>query len=200
MTSSSQAADLSPAQLALLDTTERLVYAGGIHATGVDAIVKESGVVRKTLYRHYPNKEALVEAALLRRDERWMQWFIAATSTRDDPVERLQSCFDALRAWFASEGFHGCAFLNAAGEIGDPANSIRRVSQWHKLRLRDYLRELTAASGLPEPDSLADELLVLIDGAISVALVFGGTEAADTAARVACRLLAAPQPQPQPKL
>lgn len=188
--------DLSPAQLALLDTTERLVYAGGIHATGVDAIVRQSGVVRKTLYRHYPTKEALVEAALLRRDERWMQWFVASTSTGNDPLERLLSCFDALRTWFASDDFHGCAFLNAAGEIGDPTSSIRSVSQLHKRRLRDYLRELTAASGLPQPDELAEELLVLIDGAISVALVFGGTEAADTAARVARRLLALSQPKP----
>ncbi|UVA81938.1 TetR/AcrR family transcriptional regulator [Pandoraea commovens] len=190
MASSSQPADLSAPQLALLDTTERLVYAGGIHATGVDAIVRESGVVRKTLYRHYPTKEALVEAALLRRDERWMQWFVASTSQTNDPVERLQSCFDALRTWFASDGFHGCAFLNAAGEIGDPASGIRSVSKLHKQRLLDYLSELTTASGLPQPDALAGELLILIDGAISVALVFGGTEAADTAARVARRLLA----------
>ncbi|MGR9577931.1 TetR/AcrR family transcriptional regulator [Pandoraea sputorum] len=190
MALSSQLADLSAPQLALLDTTERLVYAGGIHATGVDAIVKESGVVRKTLYRHYPTKEALVEAALLRRDERWMQWFVGATSKSDDPLDRLQSCFDALRTWFASDGFHGCAFLNAAGEIGDPASSIRSVSKLHKQRLLDYLSELTTASGLPQPDALAEELLILIDGAISVALVFGGTEAADTAARVARRLLA----------
>lgn len=190
MAFSSQPADLSAPQLALLDTTERLVYAGGIHATGVDAIVKASGVVRKTLYRHYPTKEALVEAALLRRDERWMQWFVASTSKSDDPLERLQSCFDALRTWFASKDFHGCAFLNAAGEIGDPASGIRSVSKLHKQRLRDYLNELTTASGLPQPDVLAEELLLLIDGAISVALVFGGTEAADTAARVARRLLA----------
>ena len=182
-------ANLSTAQRALLDTTERLVYAGGIHSTGVDAIVKESGVVRKTLYRHYPTKEALVEAALLRRDERWMTWFVAATSAHTNPVERLLSCFNALSDWFASDDFHGCAFLNAAGEIGDPTNSIRVVSQSHKHRLHAYLCELTTASGLPQPRELADELLVLIDGAISVALVFGGTSAADTAGRTARRLL-----------
>jgi AcrR family transcriptional regulator len=170
----------------------RLVYSGGIHATGMDAIVKASGIVRKTIYRYYPTKEALVEAALLQRDERWMRWFIDATSAHADPAARLLSCFEALRAWFGSGDFHGCAFLNAAGEIGDPDSRIRAVSRLHKRRLRDYLLELAAATGRPDPDELADQFLILIDGAISVALVRGGTRAADSAERLARQLLALP--------
>lgn len=64
----------------LLQATERLVYAGGIHATGMDLIVRTSGVARKQVYRLYSNKDALVAAALRARDERWMQWFVAASS------------------------------------------------------------------------------------------------------------------------
>ena len=63
----------------LLDAAEALIYAGGIHATGVDAIVKQSGTARKSFYTHFESKDALVAAALERRDERWMNWFIAGT-------------------------------------------------------------------------------------------------------------------------
>ncbi|MEA5126080.1 TetR/AcrR family transcriptional regulator [Xanthomonas floridensis] len=174
---------------ALLDATERLIYAGGIHATGMEAIVKASGVARKTLYRLYPTKDALVEAALLRRDERWMAWFEAATSHSADPVARLLSCFDALQDWFADSRFHGCAFLNAAGETGDPNHVIRLAARAHKQRLYAYLHSLVVATGRPDPDALAQQLLVLIDGAIAVALVFGGTDAATTAQHAARRLL-----------
>ena len=180
------------AQSALLDATERLVYSGGIHATSMDAIVKTSGVSRKAIYHQYSTKEALVEAALLRRDERWMQWFVNETSHSVDAVERLLSCFEALRSWFQSGSFHGCAFLNAAGEIGDTSNPIRAVSRLHKQRLRDYLLTLTTATASTNPDELADQFLVLIDGAISVALIFGDTQAADTAERMARQLLATP--------
>ncbi|MBT0667420.1 TetR/AcrR family transcriptional regulator [Novosphingobium profundi] len=181
--------DFLPAQRALLDATEHLIYTGGIHATGVDAIVRKSGIARKTLYRHYPTKEALVEAALRRRDDRWMAWFIAATSGYTDPRARLLSCFDALREWFASDGFHGCAFLNAAGEIGPATHPIRAVSRLHKRRLFEYVCTLTRETGLAQPDEIAEEFLVLIDGAISLALVFGDTHGADAAARSAQRLL-----------
>ncbi|MCC8537814.1 TetR/AcrR family transcriptional regulator [Xanthomonas axonopodis pv. poinsettiicola] len=174
---------------ALLDATERLIYAGGIHATGMEAIVKASGVARKTLYRLYPTKDALVEAALLRRDARWMAWFEAATSQSEDPVARLLSCFDALQGWFADSRFHGCAFLNAAGETGDPNHVIRMAARTHKQRLYAYLHGLVVATGRPDPDALAQQLLVLIDGAIAVALVFGGTDSATTAQHAARRLL-----------
>lgn len=91
--------------------TESLIYAGGINATGMDLIVKTSGVARKRIYKHYDTKEVLVAAALSARDERWMHWFIEATTRAPSPRDRVLSIFDALREWFASEGFRGCAFI-----------------------------------------------------------------------------------------
>lgn len=176
-------------QQRLLQATEQLIYSGGIHATGIDLIVKTSGVARKSLYQHYPNKEALVAAALQARDERWMQWFIRATSTAASPQARLLSLFDALREWFASDGFRGCAFLNAAGEIGDDDSPILAVSREHKARLLAYVRELTRAAALPDPDEAALQWLVLIDGAIAVALVSRDPAIADSAQRAAAQLL-----------
>lgn len=175
-------------ELRLLQATEGLVYAGGINATGMDAIVKASGVARKSIYRLYPTKEALVAAALRARDERWMNWFIDGTG-EGTPGERLLAVFPLLRSWFASPDFHGCAFINAAGEIGDPDSEIRAVSLLHKQRLLAYLQELTAACGFTEPEEMAAQFLLLIDGATAVAMVTGQAEAADSAARTAQLLL-----------
>lgn len=175
----------------LLRATEHLIYQGGINATGMDLIVKTSGVARKSLYKHYPTKEALVAAALQARDERWMQWFITATTQAATPRARLLSIFDALREWFASDGFRGCAFINAAGEIGDPANPIREVARLHKARLLDHVRTLMQAADLPDPTETARQWLVLIDGAIAVALVTGDLSITDSAERAAAALLPA---------
>ncbi|CUJ85304.1 TetR/AcrR family transcriptional regulator [Achromobacter insuavis] len=173
----------------LLQATERLVYAGGIHATGMDLIVKTSGVARKRVYQYYPNKDALVAAALRARDERWMRWFIDATSRAATPRARLLSMFDALREWFASADFRGCAFLNAAGEIGDEASPVLAVAREHKARLLDHIRALVRAAALPESDEAAAQLLVLVDGAIAVALVSRDPAIADSARRAAATLL-----------
>ncbi|MDN7446373.1 TetR/AcrR family transcriptional regulator [Burkholderia multivorans] len=179
----------------LLDAAEALIYSGGIHATGVDAIVKRSGAARKSFYSHFESKEALVVAALERRDARWMRWFVDATLARGkSPRAQLLGMFDVLRDWFAQPGFHGCAFLNTSGEIADADDPVRVVAREHKARLLAFVRERLDAyadvAGIERRTlaRLARQWLVLIDGAIGVALVSGDAGAARDA-RAAAELL-----------
>lgn len=96
----------------------------------VDAIVKRFGAARKSFYSHFESKEALVVAALERRDERWMRWFVDATLARGkSPRAQLLGMFDVLHDWFAQPDFHGCAFLNASGEIADAEDPVRVVAR-----------------------------------------------------------------------
>ena len=185
----------------LLDAAEALIYAGGIHATGVDAIVRAAGAARKSFYTYFDSKDALVAAALSRRDERWMRWFVAGTLARGrTPQARLIGMFDVLREWFASDGFHGCAFLNAAGEIASPDDPVRVVARQHKERLLAFVREQSDAWALAVcadrrvAARLARQWLILIDGAIGVALVSGDADAALDARSAGRSLLASLAP------
>ncbi|AOJ64777.1 TetR family transcriptional regulator [Burkholderia ubonensis] len=180
----------------LLDAAEALIYSGGIHATGVDAIVKRSGAARKSFYSHFESKEALVVAALERRDERWMRWFVDATLARGKtPRTQLLGMFDVLRDWFLQPDFHGCAFLNASGEIADADDPVRIVARAHKARLLAFVRErldvLADDAGIERRTlaRVARQWLVLIDGAIGVALVSGDATAARDARATAELLL-----------
>jgi AcrR family transcriptional regulator len=180
----------------LLDAAEALIYAGGIHATGVDAIVKQSGTARKSFYAYFESKDALVAAALERRDERWMNWFIGGTQRRGKTArERLLGMFEVLREWFASDDFHGCAFLNAAGEIASAEAPIRIVARKHKERLLDFVRtECDAFASESSMDArraarLSRQWLLLLDGAIAVALVSGEADVALDAQKAAETLL-----------
>lgn len=175
----------------LLACVEKLIYESGIAATGMDHIVKVSGVARKTIYRYFPTKEALVEAALRQRDDRWMAWFEGASSSSMSLPMRIQAMFDALDTWFAAPDFRGCAFINAAGETGDVDDVIRQAASAHKSRLLRYLRHVADESRLPRTsaDELARQLLILIDGAITVALVTDDRAAARRAGRIAAALI-----------
>lgn len=185
-TATTCASDTIPA---LLAATERLIYAGGIHATGMDAIVKASGVARKTIYRHFGTKDELVAAALRQRDARWMAWFGARCRRAPTPAGQLLAAFDALAEWFATPDFRGCAFINAAGETGDPASPVRLVARRHKQALHDFLRQLAIEHGAADANAVARQWLILIDGAISVALVTGQLSAAIDAQAIAGALL-----------
>jgi len=173
----------------ILDVTEKLIYKSGIAATGMDLLVKTAGVSRKSIYRYFANKEELTVAALQRRDIRWMNWFRTAVDQAQTPAERLLNLFTVLKSWFDSEGFRGCAFINTSGETGDPQDPVRLVAKDHKQKLLDYVRELCTEYGAADPETLARQLLILIDGAITVALVMGDHSAADNAQCMARKLL-----------
>ena len=173
----------------ILDVTEKLIYKSGIAATGMDLLVKTAGVSRKSVYRYFANKDELVVAALQRRDQRWMHWYRGAVGQAQTPAERLLNLFTVLKSWFASDGFRGCAFINTSGETGDPHNPVRLLAKAHKHKLFEYARELCEAHGTPDPERQAAHLLILIDGAITVALVTGDSTAADNAQCMAKTLL-----------
>jgi AcrR family transcriptional regulator len=176
-------------RLKILDTAEALIYQNGIHATGMDLLVKTSGVARKSIYRHFENKDQVAAAALNARDVRWLNWFRQECDKAGSPEARILGMFTVLKGWFESEGYRGCAFINTAGEVGDSHDPIRRIAKHHKQKLLDYTLELTGQLNIAQPAVLAQQLLVLMEGAITVSRVMGDYDAADTARDVAQLLL-----------
>lgn len=176
----------------VLDAASDLFYAQGIRAVGIDTIIERSGVAKMTLYKHFPSKDALVEAWLRRRDDRWRAWFrarIEALATT--PRDRLLAAFDALGEWFTADDFRGCAFINTAVELSDPAHPARRVVLAHVGWIRGYLRELAEQAGFDDPMMLADQLLILIEGAIVSAVIWQSAVPAERAKLTARQTLAA---------
>ncbi len=173
----------------ILTSAEQLIYQNGIHAMGMDLLVKTSGVARKSIYRHFTSKEEVASAALSARDEQWMAWFRTASDQGKTPQDRILNMFTVLKSWFESDGFRGCAFINTAGETGNPDDAVRQIAKIHKQKLLDYVLELSKQTNVVHPDALARQLLILIEGAITASYVMGSGSAADDARDVAKILL-----------
>jgi AcrR family transcriptional regulator len=178
----------SGAREKILATATRLFYAHGINNVGVDLVVAESRVTKTTLYRHFPSKDALVAAFLQKMNDDWSAWLRARVArAADDPRKRLLAVFDALGEWFRTPSFRGCPFINTAAEVSDPKSPAAKAAWRFKRGFRDYLRELASDAGTGKPDRLADQLLLLADGAIVRAAMSGehGSAAVAKAAAVA---------------
>ena len=173
----------------LLQAAERLFYERGIRGVGMDEVRDASGLSLKRVYGYYPSKDRLVEAVLEARDRRWRGALAAHVAAVEDPVDRILAVFDWLGRWFAEPGFRGCAWINAAGEMGGTSPDIARLAQEHKRAVAEYLAGLVAEAGLPA--ALADHLMLLAEGAMSLAAIEGDAGAASRAAAAARVLLTA---------
>lgn len=176
----------------LIDTALRIFNRDGYHATGIDRVISESGVARMTLYNHFKSKDDLILAVLRRRDENFRNWLMRSVEKKaGTPAERLLVLFDALADWFNEKSFSGCMFINAAAEYSDPDSAIHRLSAEHKVLLCDYLKDLTESAGAENADTLADGLMLLMEGAIVMRYVAGRRDAAANARTAAAVLIEA---------
>lgn len=185
-----RAARTSDARQKLLETADRLFYAEGVRAVGIDRVIAEAGVAKMSLYNHFPSKDDLILAVLKYREERVTEFFRAgierhAKHTKD----KVRAFFAALKEWFRTPDFRGCAFQNAAVELADPTHPGTAFARDHKRRFGDFLAGLVEESLGKVAAKLAPAVNLLVEGAIVTAVVQGSPDAADTARDAALRLL-----------
>jgi AcrR family transcriptional regulator len=181
--------DMTPGAQRVLDAAGRLFYEQGIHATGMEAIADAAQVTKKTIYDRFGSKDALIEAYLRARSERWRAWLLASLEQAPpDPVERLLATFDALGSWLRREKRRGCGFVNARAELTDHHHPGRRVAEAEKAWLLELLTTLARSAPVSAPDELARELFMLHEGAV-VAFTMVGDDGATDAARDAAAAL-----------
>lgn len=175
----------------ILETAERLFYAEGIRAVGVDRIIAEAGVAKMTLYNHFPSKDDLILAALQHREatfmDRFTGWMNEAEKKRN--TTRLDAFFSALKRWFESPEFRGCAFINASVELADPAHPGAQFSTAHKVRFRELLKEILQETAGSAGAKQSDAIALLVEGAIVSAVMEQSARPADVAKEAAVRLV-----------
>lgn len=156
-------------------TRERLIEAGtdlfyqhGFQAMGLDRILDEVGITKTAFYKHFDSKDELIVAVLNHRDaidiEEWTRF--VASRAGDDPRGQLLAGFDQLHVWFQEPDFRGCMFQNAVTEFPSPSDPIHLAAEAHSVRLTKVLVGYARRAGAPDSGALAEQLMMLIRGAI----------------------------------
>ena len=107
----------------LVDTAMKLFCKYGFRATGIDTVLAESGVAKKTLYNHFKSKDELIIATLQKRDDDFMSAAregvaqLAPQQDGDPRMARVLALFDTIQGWAQGDDFHGCTFINASAEF-----------------------------------------------------------------------------------
>jgi AcrR family transcriptional regulator len=174
----------------ILDVASGLFYKHGLRNVGIDRIIDESGIARMTLYNHFKSKDLLIEEYLRRASTRWMKWYAGKIErASDDPRERVLAAFSVLDGWFRSRDFRGCSVTNAMVELADEAHPAAAVKGEYHESLRQLFAGLARNAGVEDQDELVEQLVVVLRGAMTTALVEGPQGVAACARRTAEVLL-----------
>jgi AcrR family transcriptional regulator len=152
----------------LIEAAGELFYKQGFQAVGLDQVLADVGITKTAFYKHFESKDELILAVLEERDKRDVAEAIAFMRTRggDDPRRQIVALFEQLAEWFAQPGFRGCLFMNAAAEFPSPNDPINRAARAHNEHLAAEIRLRVAAAGMPNPELITSQLMLVMTGAI----------------------------------
>ena len=85
----------------LVEQAFRLFYRQGVYAVGINKVLDESGIAKKTLYNHFASKEALVAATVSYRDSLFRQWLFGRMDAvaAGKPAQALRRITCRFRVW-----------------------------------------------------------------------------------------------------
>lgn len=174
----------TPAGERILLAATDLFYSQGIAATGLDLVVENAGVTKRTLYQRFGSKDGLVCAYLTARANQWQQLVLHSVDEAEKAgSDTVESVFNLTQEWIANNP-RGCGFVNAWVELGNDCGAeLKAVIQSEKRWMRTLFVALTG-------DTQTGELVhELYEGALVCAAIFGDFGSLDRAKAGAQRLI-----------
>jgi len=162
---SSQKPEIAPRER-ILRAARELFYGRGIKAVSVDEIAAAAHTNKMTLYRHFTSKDLLVAEYLRSLSHQYdAVWEEVARTHPGDPLAQLRALLCRFGEYLACSENRGCAFANAAVEIPEKDHPARAIIEEHKTHQRAQLTRLCREAGFVEPERLADEIFLILEGA-----------------------------------
>lgn len=157
----------------ILGTATRLFDRHGVHAVGLQRIIDECGCGKNLLYTHFASKNDLVVAYLRRHAAAWDVLLAGAKAAAGAPEQQLVELVREAGVRATRPGSRGCALRATLAEFPERRHPAHRAAVDHLVRARAQLRELAAETSAPDPERLADRVMVIIDGLYANAPIFG---------------------------
>ena len=156
----------------ILATANELFYREGVRAIGVDTVVERSGVSKTTLYRLFESKDALIAAFAAERNRlNWEWWYRIEKQHADDPRALLEALLSEIARRIGASAYRGCPFLNLATEFPDESHPGWVAARANKEEMRARLATIVAKLGVGDPNRVASQIALMINGAYATGLV-----------------------------
>jgi len=173
----------------ILDSAYELFYRKGYSRVGVDEIAAFAAVTKRSLYYHFRSKDDLL-AAVLELQAELAFARIRRQSLAARPDEILEVLFSELARWAGRPGFVGAGFTRIVMELADlPGHPAHAVARRHKAAVEAWYAELFRNAGAAAPDTLAREVALLVEGAVTMILISRDRGYAEAALRAAKTLV-----------
>jgi len=155
----------------IIETASDLFYKNGYNLTGINEIIRESGIAKATLYNHFKSKDDICLAYLNYKNSAFLTSIEAFCAKAPKGKGQLLSLFDFLENFFDSKDFNGCWCINTISEIPAGNEKIINSIQFHKQQFISFIEKLISANftdnSAKKNTKLAKRIYLLYESAVS---------------------------------
>ena len=172
----------------LMATARDLFTRRGASNVGINDVTDAAGVARMTLYNNFPSKDALTVAVYEEMAEATLRRIRAMDLPQRSEEERVRALFQHFDTSAHESDYRGCPFIHASLQAADPAGPIHALVHAYKRALREHVLGMLGTRRANRAE-LADQIVILLDGAVTEAYLKGVAQPAEAAKRAAMTLL-----------
>jgi len=147
----------------LIGAVLELVGEDGVDAVTVGGVAERADVALRTVYNHFPSREALFEAALERIITEIEQGLTAALADDGRPTERLTRFVTAAFSEFDRLGILLTRILSIRG-VPEIERRLAELNRWRLARLAEFVRDIEAEGSARLPTDQAEALAAALIG------------------------------------
>ena len=162
----------------ILAAAARLFHSHGYNATGINELIVEANVAKRSLYKHFDSKTAILKAYLETFQENLYKAIDEYLQKIPDPKQKILALFDFRIRNQERNNYLGCPFGKINAEIGFTDKEVNLLAQADKNRLRDYIHGLVTAANDKKQlsdEQLTDLIFLLLEGAFSSVPIYRST-------------------------
>jgi AcrR family transcriptional regulator len=170
----------------LIEVAVKRFYRDGFRNVGIDQIYGDVGISKTAFYKHFESKEDLMLAVLNDQREQFEEMLMAQIRQHggDTAVSQLLALFDLVEQVIERDEWHGCIFVNATMEFPLPHDPAHQAAARAKHAFEGVVRDIAVRGGAADPEALARELCLIIEGAYVTRHVTGDCNTIDVARRL----------------
>lgn len=173
----------------LIDTARRLFIARGSANVGINEVLSEAGVARMTLYNNFPSKDDLIFTVYQGMADETLRGLNEISPDEESECDRVFAVFDYFEQGMKDGKFRGCPFVQASYQSPESLGRILSIVHSYKRNLRDRIFRVLDHTK-PERSEIADQILLLLDGAVIESYIQGVPNPIASAKRASAALLA----------
>lgn len=175
----------------IINASNKLFYLTGIKGTSVDEIAEKAGITKRSFYYHFQSKDDLITEYLNSRDQPNLQAFQKYLTEQEGGItDKVRAVFDGISKTVSHPKWRGCGFQRTAGELANkPGHPAIKAASSHKKNIENWLVKEFIQYKLTNAEIIARQVVLLLEGALSLMLIHHDTRYIEEAGNAAALLV-----------